>query len=205
MANQVENWQTPTSLDSAGRDYTYPSGDHTKPFPTLVGQARDWPTPNARDHKDGADPSGEVETNALLGRAAPRWDCPSSPPAPPTEPPGSGSSQGGPNSRRLWKRDNVWATPCGGEAMGATDKTKRGNLALGGEVRAFSGDNPKDGMTTSKRRLNPNFVRWMMSWPPGWVESISCEPAGMASWLSKALSRYESFFSEQDLDDDLTQ
>lgn len=31
-----------------------------------------WPTPTARDHKDGTDPSLKVPTNCLLGRLAPR-------------------------------------------------------------------------------------------------------------------------------------
>ena len=106
----------------------------------LNDMAAAWPTPTSRDHKDGADPSGEVETNALLGRAAPRWSCPSSPPAPPTQTPGSGSSQGG-------------------------------------------------------RRLNPLFVEHLMGWPIGWTDFA---PVEMASWLSKARSHFESFFSERE-------
>jgi hypothetical protein len=39
MAVQTQ-WQTPTSLESAGRDYTYANGDHDKPFLTLTGQAK---------------------------------------------------------------------------------------------------------------------------------------------------------------------
>lgn len=39
LADAAMKWQTPTSTDATGRDYTYLSGDHTKPFLTLVGQA----------------------------------------------------------------------------------------------------------------------------------------------------------------------
>ena len=41
----LASWQTPTVVDAAGRKYTYPSGDHSKPFLTLPGQAElcAWP------------------------------------------------------------------------------------------------------------------------------------------------------------------
>lgn len=38
--NLRQQWQTMTVLDSQGRDYTYPSGNHEKPFLTLTGQAK---------------------------------------------------------------------------------------------------------------------------------------------------------------------
>jgi DNA (cytosine-5)-methyltransferase 1 len=57
-------WQTPTVLDSGGRDYVYPSGDKTKPFSTLVGQAQGtkfeaamWATPTVQDSANTAGPS----------------------------------------------------------------------------------------------------------------------------------------------------
>jgi hypothetical protein len=40
------SWQTPSVVDSSGRDYTYPSGDKDNPFPTLPGQAESWATPH---------------------------------------------------------------------------------------------------------------------------------------------------------------
>jgi hypothetical protein len=46
------NWQTMTVTDGEGRPYTYPSGDHSKPFLTLLGQARNWPTPDTMNAAD---------------------------------------------------------------------------------------------------------------------------------------------------------
>lgn len=43
-----QHWQTPTVLDGVARPYTYPSGDKTKAFPTLTGQAAGWPRPKLR-------------------------------------------------------------------------------------------------------------------------------------------------------------
>jgi hypothetical protein len=92
------SWQTPTQVDASGRDYTYPSGNHDKPFLTLPGQAQlaswptplqsdqnglrpidgkrcvglntvaSWATPTTRDHKDGASTLENTPVNALLGR-----------------------------------------------------------------------------------------------------------------------------------------
>ena len=61
------SWQTASVVDSVGRDYTYPSGDHSKPFDTLVGQAKKhWPTakvitggPEARASRAARDSGGE--------------------------------------------------------------------------------------------------------------------------------------------------
>lgn len=74
-AQQLSGWATPTVVDATGRDYTYPNGDHKRPFLTLPGQAMataGWATPTSRDHKDGACSEADVETNALLGRQAVR-------------------------------------------------------------------------------------------------------------------------------------
>jgi len=51
MVAKLASWQTPTVVDSQGRKYTYPSGDHSKPFLTLPGQAElaAWKTPTAGD------------------------------------------------------------------------------------------------------------------------------------------------------------
>ena len=73
------SWQTATVVDAQGRGYTYPNGDHDKPFLTLVGQVRQWPTPTQRDHKDGsAKACGSVPVNALLGREIHQWPTPAS-------------------------------------------------------------------------------------------------------------------------------
>lgn len=40
LGRQAARWQTPSVTDAVGRDYTYPAGDHSKPFPTISGQAQ---------------------------------------------------------------------------------------------------------------------------------------------------------------------
>ena len=77
LEGKAQNWQTPKV---ATRGYSYPNGDHNKPFMNLEGQAKTGTTPTARDFKDGANPSENVPTNGVLGRQAPRWNQTTGPP-----------------------------------------------------------------------------------------------------------------------------
>jgi hypothetical protein len=49
----AENWQTPVVNDALGSQYSYPSGNHDKPFLKLTGQAEYWPTPGGMVSNDG--------------------------------------------------------------------------------------------------------------------------------------------------------
>lgn len=66
------SWPTATVNDSTGSAYAYSNGDHNKVVLKLPGAAKNWPTPTARDHKDGTDPSLKEPTKGRLGLAAPR-------------------------------------------------------------------------------------------------------------------------------------
>lgn len=170
----------------------------------LNAAADAWPTPTSRDHKDGADPSETVESNALLGRVAPRWDCPPSPPVPPTGTAGPGSSPAGPDSRPLWQtpsdpsfkyrrqvgqteraekllpaqaEDANWATPNAGDAVGTHG---------GGQGRSLRTDIAKMG----KKRLNPEFVDWLMGLSPGWTDSAPLETASSRLRLKQLSENY---------------
>ena len=70
--NASSSWQTMTSTDAGGRDYTYPSGDHSKPFLTLTGQAANWPTATtdsatdrSKRYAQGGRPLSTIATNWL--------------------------------------------------------------------------------------------------------------------------------------------
>jgi hypothetical protein len=57
---------------------------------------------------------------------------------------------------------------------------------------------PKDGDEcstsdpTSRRRLNPNFVDWLL-WVPGWTD---CAPLATASWLCRLRQRLSDLCGE---------
>lgn len=58
---QTAGWQTMTVLDAEGRNYTYPSGNHDKPFLTLCGQAQTagWATPRVNTSKNNGGRSNQ--------------------------------------------------------------------------------------------------------------------------------------------------
>ena len=68
-----------------------------------------WPTATARDYKDG-DPSPVVPTNALLGRAAPRWPTPTAIEAT------KHSGPRRPGDRTLTHDVKNWPTPTAGDS-----------------------------------------------------------------------------------------
>lgn len=74
LPEQTKMWRTPTVMSSTG-NAEYPdarSRRQGREDVNLVTMTKMWNTPTVRDHKDGADPSGRVPTNGLLGRQAPR-------------------------------------------------------------------------------------------------------------------------------------
>ncbi len=67
------SWPTAVAGDSkscGAAGYSTESGRHSGT--TLTDAMKAWPTPTARDHKDGTDPSLKVPTNGRLGLSAPR-------------------------------------------------------------------------------------------------------------------------------------
>ncbi len=70
--SSLQQWPTATVGDSrdSARGTTKTGVMHKGS--TLTDATRAWPTPTTRDWKDGANPSPNVLTNGLLGRAVPR-------------------------------------------------------------------------------------------------------------------------------------
>ena len=100
---------------------------------------------DADDHKDGANPSGNVATNSLLGRQAPR-----------TPMPGAASSQSGPTSHPQWQ------TPKGvGGGNVSRGNARSDELLLAGQAQAVA---------PAGMRLNPAFVLWLMGFPEHWLD-----------------------------------
>ena len=65
---------TPTVTDASGRGYTYDAGDHNKPRLSLVGVAREWPTPTASAVTGiGERKGGRNLQTAAGGKLNPTW------------------------------------------------------------------------------------------------------------------------------------
>ena len=59
-------WQTMTTTDACGRDYTYPSVDHSKPFLTLTGQSKNFSLQAPTTEKPGPKSSQSGRTSRRL-------------------------------------------------------------------------------------------------------------------------------------------
>lgn len=126
--------------------------------PSLETWAKSWATPTSRDWKDGANPSEESETNALLGRQAPRW---------PTATDARSSGSAGYSTKSGHR-----------EGTTLTDATVRG---YGPQAHRTS----PDGETTpGPSRLSPRFVEALMGLPPG-LASCTLSATPFRQWLQR--------------------
>jgi len=73
LNRDAANWSTPQARNAPDC-----KAERARNSPALESLAINWSTPTTRDHKDGTNPSKQVETNSLLGREAPRWGFPPS-------------------------------------------------------------------------------------------------------------------------------
>jgi hypothetical protein len=98
----------------------------------------------------------------------------------PTPTPGEQSSSDGPNSHRQWQTPATdqqarWATPAANEA--STVVGRRPSRDATGRTTEYLHRQ----VNTEIAKLNPNFVDWLMGWPPG---MSACEPLETASFRS---------------------
>lgn len=135
------------------------------PLPAQAASA--WPTPTTRDHKDGSY-CPNVPVNGLLGRVV----CPT-----PTANQ-YGSNQGGAAGRTGPVRGSVatiaksmWPTPTS-LAQAKDGNNEAGNSAGLVAIRKHSIGSSEQ--TEKRGALNPEFVSWLMGYPPEW---LSCAPS----------------------------
>lgn len=187
IAAQRVTWATPTARDHFpphSEEYVAAKKAQGHGMRNLNDEVSAWPTPAARDHK-GINSPDHVTTNGT-GRMHMdqlpnfvEYAFPYSPPATMWETPGVALTEGG----RLTR-------------SGA----RSGELLLTGQAMAFPSSHPDpempsgNGSSAPPRSLNPQFVEWLMGWPPQWTSltaSTGSEPAGtgLSRWL--LLSRGE--------------
>lgn len=158
-------WSTPRS--SPNENYT------TKPTPSQMagkhGQylavqaitASAWPTPTTRDHKDGGY-CPNVPVNGLLGRMV--WPTPTS-----CAPAKNGNNEAGNSAGLVAIRKHALA-------MYQTPRANKwGPPDSHGNTMAWNGLSEQ---TEKRGALNPEFVCWLMGYPPEW---LSCAPSEMPS------------------------
>lgn len=158
----VKDWPTPVA--SAGKRGVHDRRD-VKTGRSLTFTAADWPTPTSRDHRapnsqDSQDSQDRRNADSARGQQLPNFV--------------------------EHVLQETWGTPSTMDARGRTytrDGGAKGEerLALSGQAESLSfrsipqdppsaSDGPPSSPTSpSSLRLSPEFVEWLMGWPPGWT------------------------------------
>lgn len=175
---------------------------------SLEGKAKQWPTPNAGPQNDTdtnwqkrraecKERHGNNGFGLTLGMATQQWQTPAT---------DSFRSRGGDRKDEQWLDQQArahWPTPRSVEwkgtgLVGSKSHTHRDKLGyLDARASRFSHPDPEteqpgsesspqtpNSNQPSPRRLNPNFVCYLMGLPPGWVDPTSCECSETESYRS---------------------
>lgn len=176
----LEGWPTPRA-EEAG-DYTYCNGDHDKPFLTLTGQVKQWPTPQANDDKGlgpntpGHSPQLRHMPEELAAGASTMPQLPANSEA--------NSTREQPNTDPA----SDWQTPQACQSIGGHRSRggKRANeLLLAGQAVQASGNMSGRG----RGSLNSAWVSQLMGYPDGWLDLPTEVLSGLLETQSSRKSR----------------
>jgi hypothetical protein len=171
------NWMTPHGMH--GTDHTGKTGRGGE----FAKQATGWSTPSAHDgRRPGSDATSTQGAN--LKRDAELWSTPVVPNGGRTmsdeDVLSRGATDKGKRQVDLANEVRVWMTPNSrdwksetGSENNTHDKTpnlSRQVYRLHQDPQTNDGPPSSESAPTSRRRLNPRFVEWLMGFPPGWTE-----------------------------------
>lgn len=186
FAKQVEQWQTP----KAGEEDSG-SGMNSRGEPKLKAQAMQWATPQAHDQQGGKTPEQIQAMRSKTGAGArnlvedvSQWRTPDTNECGGAQDATKRLEVG--HSLRLQDQVHSWPTPAARDHKGKNSAEHA--LVTGGgrkhmdqlsnfvayspQAQAIQGgqESSSDGRT-SRPRLNPHFVEWLMGWPIGWTSA----------------------------------
>lgn len=198
FSTAVRKWASPNAHDARR-----PQDDHSTQGANLQREADRWPSPRSEDSEScGNRPNAK---DSLTG-ATKNWPTPAANP----QAPNKNSNSLGPSS--LGEAADKWPTPASRDEKGANSEThctvtgggrkhmdQLSNFAEHSpqaQAIAKAGEESSAPRRTSRPRLNPAFVCWLMGWPWWWTraERISFGALEMESWRSKLRSRLWSYF-----------
>lgn len=187
-----ETWRTPAAghPDKGGSQSPEKrlAGGHTL---DLQDQAEYWATPAGRDYRTPnslpySKRGGGAKGEQLANQVAHCWPTPDA---------NEASYSNGKFGMNLREASSTWPTPrsedsesCGNHS-GATD-------SLTGATRCFPsflpapetsphGEESSASAPTSRRRLNANFVDWLMGFPVGWSSTRPSVPGAYEAWVTQ--------------------
>ena len=184
------------------------SGPNTHKGDSLTGVTKDWRTPNTRDHHMQGPREGHEQRQETLVDQIQAW------PTPRTI---SGGAESAERKKELGRLDagggdlqaavEKWTTPKSRDWKGGQGAVERHEPDLDKQAEKFpvgppeekpgqSGPTSSTPARTSRRRLNPAFVCWLMGWPWWWTraERISFAALETESWLCRQRWLLRSLF-----------
>jgi len=210
LTGATKHWMTPSVSNCSGNEYTRDQGKKGMERATLVGEAANWPTPDsyARERTNKS-PSPNAAVRPTIALAAASWPTPAAHEARLGFQDRTRGMKGSQVSLSTVAMQTNWPTPAGRDYKGSNSSQHmtKTDGRTDGRSRNHADQLPNfvmhyfspqdqtmnDGPTSlpkappSRRRLNPQFVDWMMGWPPGWTntEPTACDAAAMESWRCK--------------------
>jgi hypothetical protein len=204
----TDRWQTPATDSFRSR------GGPRKNEMGLDQQSRFWKTPHGMGNTDFR---GKRGSGGEFAKQAMAWQSPQSRDfrSGKIEPKTAAKHLG---TRPLNEQVQNWHTPStedhmsdGPRAQGryGTEEMKTSDQRLRNQVYHFSlparrtsknGKKSSAALRTSRLRLNPLFVTWLMGWPPWWTVTapMRSAPLAMESWLSRQRWLLESLLDARD-------
>jgi hypothetical protein len=211
LREKAANWPTPRSEDSES------CGNHPGAVDSLTGATRQWATPDANTWK-GGNPErvgrfGTKHGGANLADDVTLWRTPDVPNGGRTMSAeyvaANGATDKGKRQVGLKNQakysELAWSTPKARDSK--SEEGEAGMMRQSPDLNVIAchffrpapqtpppGSESSPNAPTSRRRLNPNFVDWLMALPPGWT---AYAPVETASWYSRQRMHLRSLLGEQ--------
>lgn len=197
-ASASSSWPTARVADGQGSSYQRDRGQKGMERPTLLGAALLWPTPKAMSGGGNSQRANRNAGGPDLQEVAQSWPTPRACD-------GDKPSAGNQREHSLTRQAAAWPTPAARDFRSPNsresqdrrnDGTYRGQQLPNFVEHHFSSppapvtdDGALSSPTTrtSRRRLNPLFVEWLMGWPIGWTGCGSAA-TGYHRWLEHSRS-----------------
>ena len=160
LGNQASMWTTP-NVPNRGKESKESKERRGSGGVDLQTQADAWPTPGANDHKVSAQIG---QRRGQLDEATEHWQTP---------PAGGGGS-------RSRSRERIGEALIAGQAEATTSLCSRPDPETSTHGAESSPYAP-----TSRPRLNPAFVGWLMGLPEGWTSFEPLETASFQRWRQR--------------------
>jgi hypothetical protein len=191
LMDAARGWPTPAASDVIGSGALRKDSDlETNHSVSLLHVAMRWPTATVSDGDFEATPRNGIKDNHNLSLpvAADLWATPKTPTGGPEARAARGS--GGADLEA-----QAWATPTTRDHKDGADPSARTptNALLGRQAprTELAGPECSSGTPDSPRRLNPDFVEWLMGWPRGWTDfaPVATEWSRWSQRMRSELSR----------------